>query len=106
MFIHILLQEESIIEKLLFNTCKLITSSLVAGVAETDCRHNCPFDSHSSGGRIESRISSVSVFAFVASLSILTELLGRILDSSDVPDLPPFLVCDNVGSLKFCDWNQ
>ena len=36
---------------------------LVAGVEETDCRHNFPSSSHSLGGKIESRISSVSSLA-------------------------------------------
>ena len=36
---------------------------LVAGVEDTDCRHSFPSSSHSRGGKIESKISSVSSFA-------------------------------------------
>ena len=47
-------------------SCKLITSKRVAGVEETLCRHNWPCSSHSRGGRIESRISSVSLRALAS----------------------------------------
>ena len=41
-------------------TWRFITSSLVAGVELTDCRHSFPSSSHSRGGRMLSRISCVS----------------------------------------------
>ena len=47
-------------------SCKLITSKRVAGVEETLCRHNWPCSSHSRGGKIESRISSVSLRALAS----------------------------------------
>lgn len=40
-----------------------MTSSRVAGVEETDCLQSWPSSSHSRGGRMESRISSVSDLA-------------------------------------------
>ena len=41
-------------------TWRFITSSLVAGVELTDCRHSLPSSSHSRGGRMLSKISCVS----------------------------------------------
>ena len=38
-------------------TCKLTTSSLVAGVLDTCCTHNCPFSVHSLFKTIYSRPS-------------------------------------------------
>jgi len=67
-----------------------MTSNLVAGVADTDCLQSCPLSSHSLGGRIESRISSVSVLALAVSLPSLPALLGLDLESS-LPALLPFL---------------
>ncbi len=43
-----------------------MTSNLVAGVHDTDCRQSCPFASHSRGGKIESNISSVSDLCLAA----------------------------------------
>ena len=54
-------------------SCKLITSSLVAGVEETLCLHNCPLSSHSLGGKMESKISSVSLLWASDSVSPLSE---------------------------------
>ena len=42
-------------------SCRLMTSSLVAGVLDTLCTHSCPPSLHSRGGRMELRISSVSL---------------------------------------------
>lgn len=46
-------------------SCRLTTSNLVAGVVDTSCLHNCPSSSHSFGGKIVLRISSVSCFSSV-----------------------------------------
>lgn len=43
-------------------TCRLMTSSLVAGVLDTRCTHSCPSSVHSRGGSTLSRISSACWF--------------------------------------------
>ena len=43
-------------------TCRLDTSSLVAGVLDTHCTQSCPPSLHSRGGKSELRISSVCWF--------------------------------------------
>jgi hypothetical protein len=63
------------------HTCRLITSSLVAGVLDTYCTHSWPSLVHSLGGRIEFSMSSVCVVCL--SLSLAAALLAR----------PPFLPC-------------
>lgn len=47
-------------------SCKLTTSSLVAGVVETVCLHNWPSSSHSFGGKMVFNISSVSFLTSAA----------------------------------------